>query len=173
MGLSRRGDRDGLRGLSGRYVRGDIHTNMIEGVFSVFKRGTYQHCGEQHLQRYPHEFDFRYSNRVKLGIGARMLGANAMRVGNNKRDLNFSSKSRKRRTLSARTPSLFDRDCNPYYAYRVLFAPPYPRLAFHKRRLARGGLQRILHHARKMPPALLGSASIAFRRLLAPCSQPI
>lgn len=56
---------------AGEYVRGDIHTNTIEGVFSVFKRGmvgTYQHCGEQHLQRYLHEFDFRYSNRAKLGI---------------------------------------------------------------------------------------------------------
>jgi len=56
---------------AGEYVRGDIHTNTIEGVFSVFKRGmigTYQHCGEQHLQRYLNEFDFRYSNRVKLGI---------------------------------------------------------------------------------------------------------
>ncbi len=53
------------------YVRGDIHTNTIEGVFSIFKRGmvgTYQHCGEQHLQRYLNEFDFRYSNRTKLGF---------------------------------------------------------------------------------------------------------
>jgi hypothetical protein len=31
-------------------------------------RGIYQHCGEQHLQRYLTEFDFRYSNRVALGI---------------------------------------------------------------------------------------------------------
>ena len=30
--------------------------------------GVYQHCGEQHLQRYLHEFDFRYSNRSKLGV---------------------------------------------------------------------------------------------------------
>ncbi len=53
------------------YARGDIHTNTIEGVFSIFKRGmigTYQQCGEQHLQRYLAEFDFRYSNREKLGI---------------------------------------------------------------------------------------------------------
>ena len=53
------------------YVRGDAHTNTIEGYFSVFKRGmtgVYQHCGEQHLQRYLHEFDFRYSNRSALGI---------------------------------------------------------------------------------------------------------
>jgi hypothetical protein len=31
-------------------------------------RGIYQHCGEKHLHRYLAEFDFRYSNRVKLGI---------------------------------------------------------------------------------------------------------
>lgn len=30
--------------------------------------GTYQHCGEQHLQRYLNEFDFRYSNRAALGV---------------------------------------------------------------------------------------------------------
>ena len=31
-------------------------------------KGVYQHCGEKHLHRYLAEFDFRYSNRVKLGI---------------------------------------------------------------------------------------------------------
>ena len=49
-----------------------IHTNTIEGAFSVFKRGmkgVYQHCGKQHLHRYLAEFDFRYNNRVKLGCG--------------------------------------------------------------------------------------------------------
>ena len=47
-----------------------IHTNTIEGFFSIFKRGMrgiYQHCGENHLHRYLAEFDFRYSNRVALG----------------------------------------------------------------------------------------------------------
>ena len=59
---------------AGEYVkRGDntIHTNTIEGFFSIFKRGmkgVYQHCGEQHLQRYLAEFDFRYSNRSALGV---------------------------------------------------------------------------------------------------------
>lgn len=49
-----------------------ITTNTVEGFFSVFKRGmkgTYQHCAEKHLHRYLSEFDFRYSNRVALGIG--------------------------------------------------------------------------------------------------------
>lgn len=50
----------------GEYVRGDNHTNTIEGYFSIFKRGmkgVYQHCGEQHLKRYLTEFDFRYNER--------------------------------------------------------------------------------------------------------------
>jgi hypothetical protein len=37
----------------------------------VFKRGmvgTYQHCGEQHLQRYLAEFDFRHNYRAKVGF---------------------------------------------------------------------------------------------------------
>jgi transposase-like protein len=48
-----------------------VHTNTIEGSFSIFKRGmrgVYQHCGEQHLHRYLAEFDFRYNTRVKLGF---------------------------------------------------------------------------------------------------------
>jgi transposase-like protein len=47
-----------------------IHTNSIEGYFSIFKRGMrgiYQHCSEKHLHRYLAEFDHRYNYRVKLG----------------------------------------------------------------------------------------------------------
>jgi transposase-like protein len=46
-------------------------TNTVEGFFGIFKRGmkgVYQHCGEQHLHRYLAEFDFRYSNRIALGV---------------------------------------------------------------------------------------------------------
>jgi transposase-like protein len=53
------------------YVRGDAHTNNAEGYFSILKRGIYgiyQHVSEEHLHRYLAEFDFRYSNRIKLGI---------------------------------------------------------------------------------------------------------
>jgi transposase-like protein len=53
------------------YVRGDITTNTVEGYYSVFKRGmkgVYQHCAEKHLHRYLSEFDFRYSNRIALGV---------------------------------------------------------------------------------------------------------
>lgn len=48
-----------------------VHTNSAEGYFSIFKRGlvgTYRHMSEQHLNRYLAEFDFRMSNRIKLGI---------------------------------------------------------------------------------------------------------
>lgn len=48
-----------------------IHTNTVEGYFSVFKRGmrgTYQHCKEKHLHRYLAEFDFRYNARSALGV---------------------------------------------------------------------------------------------------------
>jgi transposase-like protein len=53
------------------YVRGIVHTNTVEGFYSIFKRGmkgVYQHCSEKHLHRYLSEFDFRYSNRIRLGI---------------------------------------------------------------------------------------------------------
>jgi len=48
-----------------------ITTNSVEGYFSVFKKGmkgVYQHCKEKHLHRYLSEFDFRYSNRIALGV---------------------------------------------------------------------------------------------------------
>jgi transposase-like protein len=54
----------------GEYVRGKVHTNTIEGFFSIFKRGiygTYQHVSSAHLERYTTEFDFRYNHREKLG----------------------------------------------------------------------------------------------------------
>ena len=53
------------------YVRGDAHTNTVEGYFSIFKRGiygVYHHISEQHLKRYLCEFDFRYNERIALGI---------------------------------------------------------------------------------------------------------
>ena len=55
---------------SGEYARGETTTNTVEGFFGIFKRGmtgVYHHCGEQHLQAYLNEFDFRYSNRANLG----------------------------------------------------------------------------------------------------------
>jgi transposase-like protein len=54
-----------------RVTNMQIGINAAEGYYSVFKRGmkgVYQHCAEKHLHRYVAEFDFRYSNRVKLGV---------------------------------------------------------------------------------------------------------
>ncbi len=53
------------------YVRGDVHTNTVEGYFSILKRGVYgvfHHVSEAHLHRYLAEFDFRYNTRSKVGI---------------------------------------------------------------------------------------------------------
>lgn len=63
------------------YVRGDAYTNTIEGVFSIFKRGmkgVYQHCSEKHLHRYLAEFDFRYNNRIAVGIDDQNRAVNAL-----------------------------------------------------------------------------------------------
>jgi hypothetical protein len=53
------------------YVRGEVYTNTVEGYFSIPERAiydVYQHVSEAHLHRYLCEFDFRYSNRVRLGV---------------------------------------------------------------------------------------------------------
>jgi len=45
----------------GEYRRGEVHTNTIEGYFSIFKRGmrgVYQHCSRKHLHRYLAELAF-------------------------------------------------------------------------------------------------------------------
>ena len=58
----------------GQYVSkldANVHTNTVEGFFSIFKRGmkgVYQHAAKRHLHRYLAEFDFRYSERVANGV---------------------------------------------------------------------------------------------------------
>jgi transposase-like protein len=69
----------------GEYVRNDVHTNTVEGYFSIFKRGmrgVYQHCKEKHLHRYLAEFDFRYNTR-KITDMERTIAA--VRGGEDKR----------------------------------------------------------------------------------------
>ncbi len=59
-----------------------IHSNTIEGYFSIFNRGMkgiYQHCGEQHLHRYLAEYEFRYNNREALGCNDTDRSAAAMK----------------------------------------------------------------------------------------------
>jgi transposase-like protein len=66
------------------YVRyGDplITTNTVEGYFGIFKRGmrgVYQHCSAKHLHRYMAEFDFRYSERVAMGVDDTMRAEKAL-----------------------------------------------------------------------------------------------
>lgn len=65
-----------------------VHTNTIENVFSVFKRGmvgVYQHCGEAHLHRYLAEFDFRYNRRTALGVTDRERADDLIRGTTGKR----------------------------------------------------------------------------------------
>jgi transposase-like protein len=66
----------------GEYVRGDAHTNTIEGYFSILKRGitgTYHHVSPQHLKRYLGEFDFRYNERMALGVNDKARAAKAIK----------------------------------------------------------------------------------------------
>jgi hypothetical protein len=71
------------------WARGDVHTNTLEGFFSIFKRGlvgVYQHMDKKHLDRYCAEFDFRMNTREKLGIsdaqrtGMAVAGARGKRL---------------------------------------------------------------------------------------------
>lgn len=77
----------------GEYGRGQIHTNTVEGAFSIFKRGmrgVYQHCAKKHLHRYVAEFEFRYNNRVANGFDDRERSEQALRGTVGKR-LTYSS----------------------------------------------------------------------------------
>lgn len=69
------------------YVRGDIHSNTVEGFFSTVKRGLngiYHSVSKEHLHRYMAEFEFRYNYRdmedgerttaaIKAAEGKRLL----------------------------------------------------------------------------------------------------
>lgn len=48
------------------WVRGDVHTNGIESVWSLFKRsivGSYHQVSSKHLDRYIEEFEWRFNQR--------------------------------------------------------------------------------------------------------------
>ena len=69
---------------AGQYVDYElpaVHSNTVEGYFSIFKRGmkgVYQHCSEAHLHRYLAEFEFRYNNRIANGVDDRARGNAAL-----------------------------------------------------------------------------------------------
>lgn len=59
------------------YVRGDVHTNGIEGFFGMLKRGLngiYHSVSKKHLHRYLSEFQFRHNNN-ELTDGQRVIAA--------------------------------------------------------------------------------------------------
>jgi hypothetical protein len=76
---------------SGEYVsRQDptIHTNTVEGYFSILKRGVYgvfHHVSEAHLGRYLSEFDFRYNTRIALGVDDTQRASLALKGAKGKR----------------------------------------------------------------------------------------
>lgn len=91
-GMQLRGKHDWVDHSKEEYVRyeGDekIHTNTIEGFFSIFKRGmkgVYQHCSNKHLGRYLAEFDFRYNNRESVGVNDSARTDNALKGAKGKR----------------------------------------------------------------------------------------
>jgi transposase-like protein len=76
---------DVINHREGEYVRGAVHTNTVEGYFSILKRGvtgTYHHVSPAHLHRYLNEFDFRYNAR---GMTDGMRAVLAIKQGEGKR----------------------------------------------------------------------------------------
>ena len=66
----------------GEYVRGDASSNTVESYFALLKRGivgTYHNVSEAHLKRYLAEFDFRYNNRIRLGVDDEMRAETALK----------------------------------------------------------------------------------------------
>ncbi len=54
------------------YVEGDVHTNTVEGFWSLLRRGisgVYHGVSTKHLQSYVDEYVFRYNNREATGRG--------------------------------------------------------------------------------------------------------
>ena len=81
------------------YVNGDIHTNTIEGYFSILKRGIigiYQHVGKNHLHRYLAEFDFRYNNRIRAKVSMMSHRADMVSGWCGRKAFNLSNNSLKK-----------------------------------------------------------------------------
>ena len=66
-GLQRIYDHSFVKHNMGEYVQGRIHTNTIEGFWSLLKRGIvgiYHFTSKKHLQKYVDEFAYRYNTRT-------------------------------------------------------------------------------------------------------------
>jgi hypothetical protein len=89
-----------------------IHTNTVEGAFSIFKRGmkgVYQHCGEQHLHRYLAKFEFRYNMRAPTASMIAPVPPKASKVSlasvSPTQGLTSTSKPKRRNRRSGRDPA--------------------------------------------------------------------
>ena len=57
-----------------QYVVGAVHTNTIEGFWSILKRGvvgTFHKVSAKYMPLYVAEFEFRYNNRVNADMFGR------------------------------------------------------------------------------------------------------
>jgi transposase-like protein len=75
-------DHDSVDHSKFEWTRGDVHTNTLEGFFSIVKRGmvgVYQRVDKKHLDRYLAEFDFRQNTRQRLGINDTQRAAIAIK----------------------------------------------------------------------------------------------
>lgn len=69
--------RDSVAHHLGQYVVGAVHTNTIEGFWSIFKRGvvgTFHKVSTKYLPLYVAEFQFRYNNRANADIFGAVIG---------------------------------------------------------------------------------------------------
>ncbi len=85
IGMEFEGGHETVRHGTKEYVRGDVHTNSIEGFFGMLRRGLdgiYHSVSRKHLHRYLSEFEFRHNHR-ELDDGERTVAA--IRAANNKR----------------------------------------------------------------------------------------
>jgi len=65
--ISRINDHETVAHGKKQYVRGNVHTNTVEGFWGQLKRsvrGTYVHVSKTHIQSYINEFSFRYNLRA-------------------------------------------------------------------------------------------------------------
>lgn len=79
VGEAFKGGHESVKHTAKEYVRRgtDVHTNTIEGVFSLIKRGvmgTFHSVSKKHLPNYLNEFEFRWNTR-KLNDGQRVSAA--------------------------------------------------------------------------------------------------
>ena len=65
-GLEKLYNRSIIKHQDKQYVSGNVHTNTMEGYWSLLKRGIvgiYHSVSSKHLQKYLDEFSFRYNTR--------------------------------------------------------------------------------------------------------------